>query len=129
MVVSLCDVGPAGRMYPRDGAGPQFSTSSPGIRHESSEDESARATHVAQVARSLGLRRQPVAVARWQELEELAVGIPDEEGVAEVALVDDGGAVLDGLLGGGPHILDRDRQVGEPGLVHRARPEGRAGTG
>ena len=31
---SLCDVGPAGRMHPWDGAGPEFSTSSPEIRHE-----------------------------------------------------------------------------------------------
>jgi hypothetical protein len=31
-------------MHPWDGAGPGFSTSSPGIRHESSEDGSARAT-------------------------------------------------------------------------------------
>src|SRR5437588_1552167 len=112
MVVSLCDVGPAGRMYPWDGAGPQFSTSSPGIRHESSEDESARATHAAQIASSLGLRRQPVAVGEWEQLEQLAVGVADEDGVAEIALLDDGGAVLDGLLGGGSDILARDRQVG-----------------
>src|SRR5882672_1303513 len=44
MVFSLCDVGPAGRMHPWDGAGPDFSTSSPGIWHESSEDESRRAS-------------------------------------------------------------------------------------
>src|SRR3979411_1527800 len=34
MVFSLCDVGRAGRMPPGDGARPEFSTSSPGIRHE-----------------------------------------------------------------------------------------------
>jgi hypothetical protein len=44
MVFSLCDVGPAGRLHPWDGAGPAFSTSATGIRHESYEDESARAT-------------------------------------------------------------------------------------
>ena len=42
MVFSLCDVGPAGRVHPWDGADSEFSTSSPGTRHESSEDESGR---------------------------------------------------------------------------------------
>ena len=42
MVFSLCDVGPFRPDAPWDGAGPEFSTSSPEIRHESSEDEPER---------------------------------------------------------------------------------------
>ena len=70
--------------------------------------------------RRQGLGGRPAAVGRRQQLEELAVGVLDEDRDAEVAGLDDLAPVLRGLLGGGPHVVDRDRQVGEPGLVHRA---------
>src|SRR5207248_5783054 len=59
MVVSLCDAGPAGRMHPWDGAAPEFSTSSPGIRHEGPEDELAD----SELRRS-GYR-SPMSLSSW----------------------------------------------------------------
>ena len=76
-----------------------------------------------------GFGGRPARNVAGSSSSELAVGVADEEREADVAVLDDLAAVLRGLRGGCPHVVDRDRQVREPGLGHRARGErrGRAG--
>src|SRR5438552_713202 len=78
MVFSLCDVGPAGRMHPGDGAGPAFSTSSSGIRHESSEDEPARATNGGSFSNALTVPADRESLATVRDMRRrLAAGGPE----------------------------------------------------
>jgi hypothetical protein len=72
MVFSLCDVGPAGRYAPWDGAGHEFSTSSQEILQESSGDESAGATLLLnEVVVRQGIRVREISHADNQALRGL----------------------------------------------------------
>jgi len=62
--------------------------------------------------------------ADGQELEQLAVGVPDEKGGTNVTLLDNLSAVLDRLCRDLPYVLDRNGQVGETGLVHASPRKG-----
>jgi len=59
MVVSSCVAGPAGRMYPWDGAGPAFSTSS---REHRLLDPDPQLTHPLEFARRVASEGDPMGV-------------------------------------------------------------------
>ena len=90
---------------------------SPEPEPASSACHSSPATHV-RFGRGQGFGAVGGSVG-GQQLEELAVGVADEQRQADVALLDDLAAVLDDLRRGRVHVVDRDRQVGEPGVGHR----------